>query len=324
MAGFNPSQLRDKEGQWTESGAGEVRVAQLTPTTRLDPVVVTGADDEDEYIRQPDPNWVFLPEGERIDELGFFMEAIANAEPEDEAALRAEINRTFHKAGDLNGGGFIHRALTEVLAPGVTRADRQRILGELDRFTHADPAAQGQLASMIAGAFLMPRSPYPQFSQTVWEKGWADGGREGEEILRRKLREQLQVQRPSATNELPFTLEHLRAPRPPMAKELPFNFKTIDDLLRRISVSYKLMNLRKAYYQNPKAILARLNRDVAKLEKFDGHTLGNTTIHPEATLKRILSVGVPPGSQGPVQRAAIRAATKRARERGVEIIITEI
>ena len=190
MAGFNPIQLRDKEGQWAESGAGEIRVAERVPTTRLDPTVVTGADEEDEDVKQPDEGWVSFPEGDRLDELRFMMECIANAEPEDGPALHADITRLFIDAGDIVGGTFIRRALGEVLMPGTTLADRQRILEELDRFTRADPAVHGEAMRAAIGA-MRPRAPLQRFSPTVWNKGWAAGGREGEDILKRKLRERL-------------------------------------------------------------------------------------------------------------------------------------
>jgi hypothetical protein len=38
-------------------------------------------------------NWVHLPPAKRIDELGDFLEWLANAKPEDEQTIRAEINR---------------------------------------------------------------------------------------------------------------------------------------------------------------------------------------------------------------------------------------
>jgi hypothetical protein len=40
-------------------------------------------------------NWVHLPPAKRIDELGDFLEWLANAKPEDEEAIRREINATW-------------------------------------------------------------------------------------------------------------------------------------------------------------------------------------------------------------------------------------
>jgi hypothetical protein len=45
-------------------------------------------------------NWVHLPPAKRIDELGDFLEWLANAKPEDEETIRREINRYWGSVGD--------------------------------------------------------------------------------------------------------------------------------------------------------------------------------------------------------------------------------
>ena len=50
-------------------------------------------------------NWVHLPAAKRIDELGDFLEWLANAKPEDEQTIRAEINRYWGSVGDFHAVG---------------------------------------------------------------------------------------------------------------------------------------------------------------------------------------------------------------------------
>ena len=58
-----------------------------------------------------------LPPGERIDELGDFLEWLANANPEDEKGIRAEIKRYYYDVGDTVGGDALNAALSDVLEP---------------------------------------------------------------------------------------------------------------------------------------------------------------------------------------------------------------
>jgi hypothetical protein len=52
-------------------------------------------------------NWVHLPPAKRIDELGDFLEWLANAKPEDEEAIRREINRYWGSVGDMHAVGTL-------------------------------------------------------------------------------------------------------------------------------------------------------------------------------------------------------------------------
>ncbi len=86
-------------------------------------------------------DWVHLRPGpKRIDELADFVEWIANARPEDEQAIRAEIKRYFCDVGDQASCNALNAHLTALLKPGRTREDRQRILNSMDAFTRVDPA----------------------------------------------------------------------------------------------------------------------------------------------------------------------------------------
>ncbi len=93
--------------------------------TLIEPVPITGP--------------VRLPDGRRIDELGDFLEWIANAEPNDETDIRSEIKRYYYDAGEERGGDALNRALDEALAPGITRDGRQKILETYERYTRRAP-----------------------------------------------------------------------------------------------------------------------------------------------------------------------------------------
>jgi hypothetical protein len=105
-----------------------------------------------------------LPPGERIDELGDFLEWLANAKPEDEKAIRAEIKRYYYDVGDTTGGNQLNAALSDVLEPGTTLQARQEILNGIAPYADSDPADVGQFRSLIIGAILAtpgraPRTP---------------------------------------------------------------------------------------------------------------------------------------------------------------------
>lgn len=87
-----------------------------------------------------DDDWVRLLRGpERIDELADFIEWMANAKPEDEQTIRAEIKRYFHDVGDRGSAAALNSAFTVLLRPDLTRADRQSMLDQLDVYTRTDP-----------------------------------------------------------------------------------------------------------------------------------------------------------------------------------------
>ena len=100
--------------------------------------------------------------GNRIEELADFLEWIANATPEDEKAIRAEIKRYYYDVGDIFGGEALNRALSDILEPGMTKQARQEVLNGIEEYANVDPAEMGQLRSSFAGAILsagLPETP---------------------------------------------------------------------------------------------------------------------------------------------------------------------
>jgi hypothetical protein len=109
----------------------------------------------------PNDDWVHLRPGpKRIDELADFVEWIANAKPEDEQAIRAEIKRYYCDVGDRGSCDALNAHLTALLKPGITRQDRQRILDLMDAFTRVDPAEWVHVRDWItAGALAIGGVP---------------------------------------------------------------------------------------------------------------------------------------------------------------------
>jgi hypothetical protein len=71
--------------------------------------------------------------------LADFIEWMANAKPEDEQTIRAEIKRYFHDVGDRGSAAALNSALTVLLRPDLAREDQQSILDQLDVYTRSHP-----------------------------------------------------------------------------------------------------------------------------------------------------------------------------------------
>jgi hypothetical protein len=81
--------------------------------------------------------WVSFPDDDRVDELGDFLEWIANAKPEEEPVIRSEIKRYYYDHGDKKGGDALNQALREALA-ATDLAERAAILERYERYTRED------------------------------------------------------------------------------------------------------------------------------------------------------------------------------------------
>jgi len=108
----NPGWFAPTDGA---SHDARVRVAENNASTRRSDASPDAVD-----------NWVRLPPAKRIDELGDFLEWLANAKPEDEQKIRAEINRYWGSVGDFRAVGTLNFMLSQVLKPGTTRNERQQ------------------------------------------------------------------------------------------------------------------------------------------------------------------------------------------------------
>ena len=172
-------------------------------------------------------NRVHLPPAKRIDELGDFLEWLANAKPEDEQTIRAEINRYWGSVGDIQAVGTLNFMLSQVLKPGTTQDERQQILELIDNYSRHDPAEVAQFYDQLFDLFALlgaglsprPRAKLPgtgkpasaeakspvespasaagqslaQADAAAWKLGWAARGRYFEVRLGRTLHEKFPV-----------------------------------------------------------------------------------------------------------------------------------
>jgi hypothetical protein len=116
----------------------ETRQEPALGGTRIDGEggVDPGNDGDDER-----DDWIRLPDGERIAQLEDLLEWIANAGPDDEAGIRADIKRNYHDFGYRRASDAMMSALDAVLAPGADRSVREAVLQRCERYTRRDPNA---------------------------------------------------------------------------------------------------------------------------------------------------------------------------------------
>jgi hypothetical protein len=250
--------------------------------------------------------WVRLRPGpKRIDELADFIQWIANAKPEDEQAIRAEIKRYFYDVGDQGSAAVLNSALTVLLRPGITQEDRLRILDrQLDVFTRTDPGAYAQTRDWATGAALLAGGVPPvaageataaEQASEAWTYGWARRGQYFDQLLR--------------------------------DGSLPALFRTIDNFTDGVATSIKSIDLNAATYQDAARLTYRLNEYVDKLGDYEGGNLLVTIVELPDISDRVLNLVVPKGAMTEVQRAAIEAARARAliaNPYPVKIIITPL
>jgi hypothetical protein len=274
----------------------------------------TAANDDPTHRSDASPtagdDWVHLRPGpKRIDELADFVEWMANAKPEDEQAIRAEIKRYFYDAGDQGSAAQLNSALTALLRPDLTRQDRQKILDYLDVFTRADPAEYAHTRDWTAGAAIAAGGVAPgasgegtaadsvvagsasgETASQAWKLGWAARGN--------------------------YFSEQLGA-------NLPTSFPVIDKWIGGVATSIKSIDLNATTYQDATRLIYRLNAYVDNVATFDGGKLAGITIDPSDISGRVLDLAVPKGSMTESQRVAIDAARARAQAFGVELRVTE-
>jgi hypothetical protein len=195
----------------------------------------------------PNADWVRLPPGDDdIDELHDLVEWIANAKPEDEPAIRAEIKKHFYDVGDTPGGDALNRALSDALEAGNNKKARQEVLDNIAVFAKTDPAAMGLLHELLPGLLMLRRAAIGRAgeaaavegeagaaaagaaAQNPWKMGWAKQGD--------YLHEQ-------------------------MGANLPRTFKGIDIFENGAATSIKSIDLNAATYQDYSRLTSTL-RDI--------------------------------------------------------------
>jgi hypothetical protein len=235
-----------------------------------------------------------LPPGKRIDELGDFLEWLANAKPEDEKAIRAEIKRYYHDVGDTIGGNALNAALSEALDPDINREARQDILNSIAPYASSDPAEIAQARNLAVGGILL-FSGLPAAGAAIeapsqaWKLGWAARGA--------------------------YINEQLGA-------NLPSNFPVLDVWFDGAVTSIKSIDLTAATYQDATRLTYRLNNYIDQLALFEGDELAGYILRASDIERRVLNLAVPKGSMTAAQRTAIEAAQLRAEGLGVNFVLT--
>ena len=216
------------------------------PTRRSDAGAIAGQD------------WVRLRPGpKRIDELADFAEWFANATPQDENAIRAEIKRYYEDVGWDAAAHDLNAKLSVLLRPGVTREMRQRILDSIDLYTRVDPAEYVGTrdlidAAVLAGTGLLGAAGEasipgaPASPSSVWKLGW---GLRGQKIN-------------EAFGDPTF----------------PSNYPVIDKIPNGVATSVKSIDLNAATYQNEASLANRLNKLIDDVREFNGVTWGGLPI----------------------------------------------
>lgn len=243
-------------------------------------------------------NWVRLPPGhQRIDELADFVEWMANAKPEDEQAIRAEIKRYFYDAGDQGSANALNSVLTVLLRPGITQEDRQKLLNSLDVFTRADPAEYVQSRNYITELALQLGSIPPTESvdphAAAWKSGWAKRGQYFDQLLR--------------------------------DGSLPPGFPTVDNFTGGVVTSIKSVDLNAATYQDGIRLTYGLNKYINDVAEFEGDEWDNIKVLSSEITGRTLSLAIPKSSMTEEQRIVIEAARAwaKSKDKPVDLIIGE-
>jgi len=237
---------------------------------------------------------VRLPRGKRIEELGDFLEWLANAAPGDEKGIRAEIKRYYYDVGDTIGGNALNAALSDAVEPGITQEDRQDILNRIAPYAASDPAEVAQAHNLAVGAILLLQNlpaatAIIEAPSEIWKLGWAARGA--------------------------YINEQLGA-------NLPSNFPGVDVWLNGTVTSIKSIDLTAATYQDAVRLTYRLNAYIDQLALFEGDEFAGFTIRASDIESRVLNLAVPKGSVTAAQRTAIEAARLRADGLGVNFVLT--
>lgn len=294
----------------TDGGSGEdssrTQAAENDRSTRRSDASPNPSDSapkaHDDWVRLP-------PDADDIDELHDLVEWIANAKPEDEGAIRAEIKRKFYDVGDTAGGDALNRALSDALELGNNKKARQEILDSIAVLAKTDPAEIGFSREILAVPGMVA-APGPGIgaaeegaaveaetgaaaaeaaAENPWKMGWAKRG--------------------------DYFSEKLGA-------NLPRTFKVIDQWENGVATSIKSIDLNAATYQDGARLTYRLNDYIRKVASYEGGKMGTIEIGASDITGRALSIAIPKGSMTAVQRAAFDAARARAKAFGVNLTVT--
>jgi hypothetical protein len=302
----NPGWFAPTDGNHNDDSA-PLRVAENDDPTRRSDASSDAVD-----------NWVHLPPGKYVnDELADFVEWIANARPEDEQAMRAEIKRYYYDVGDLHGGNALTAALSRALQPGVSLEDRKFIAEWVSRYAQYDPAVFGQDTDLIYSVlgFLSP-----------WLLGRALPKLPAipPEIEFETAQLALSAEQRAAIWKLTPTTRGKVIDKLLRRGDLHDLSRTIDDFVDNVAISNKSIDLNAATYQDLRILSNRVNKYLGELEAYSGTRWGGDIIEASDIAGKVLRLIIPIDSMTPLQREVIQAATKIARSKNLRLIVTEL
>jgi contact-dependent growth inhibition (CDI) system restriction endonuclease-like protein len=340
---YSSNQPRDWHGRWTTGGTGGPAIkpqpVSFRPSEQVTPSAKPQSDDsaaDDHATFELPKDWVTLPPGRRIDELGDLLEWIANAKPEDAQAIRAEIKRYYYDVGDIQGGNALNRALSEALQDGpLSTKEKQELLKAYEPYTKADPAEIGQMfRDLVTLGLTPPLGPAIRLEVAAQREATAAA----EAAAQRAIAD-------AASTELPFGIAEAApvsaeeaAARAASWKEMGWadrgnfidgrlgrnlrhNFEVLDWFEAGLAISNKSLDLTAATYQNPARLLSRVNRYVDQLANFKGAELAECIVKAEDIVTRRVRLAVPRNVMMDTQREALQRAVERAQTKGVDLLV---
>ncbi len=343
---YSSNQPRDWHGRWTTGDAGgpaikpqPVSFRPPTQSTEAPPSGKPQSDDaaagEQSAFELP-KDWVTLPPGQRIDELGDLLEWIANAKPEDERAIRAEIKRYYYDVGDVQGGNALNRALSEALQDGpLSTSGKQEFLKAYEPYTREDPAVVAQMLRDLLTLGLTPPLGSAIRLEVAAER---EAALAAETAAQRGTAEAASTElRFGIADAAPISVEEA-AVRAASWKEMGWadrgnfidgrlgrnllqNFKVLDWFKDGLAISNKSMDLTAATYQDAARLLSRVNRYVDQLANFKGAQLGKCIVTEAEIVTRRVRLAVPRDVMTDTQREALRRAVERAQTKGVDLLV---
>ena len=336
---YSSNQPRDWHGRWTTDGAGGPAIKPQPVSFRpSDQSAKPRSDDaaaDDQSAFELPKDWVTLPPGQRIDELGDLLEWIANAKPEDERAIRAEIKRYYYDVGDIQGGNALNRAVSEALYFGpLDRKDREELLQTYEPYTKADPAEVGQmLRDLVSLGLIPPIGPALHLEAAAEHEAAAAGAAAARTASAEAAPAELAF---GIAEAAPISVEQAAARKAIwrlgpvvrgdvideiLGRTLQRNFRVLDYYEDGLAISNKSLDLTAATYQDPARLLSRVNRYVDQLAKFRGAKLGECVVTEEMIKIRRVRMAVPRDAMTDMQRAALERAIKRAQGLGVDLLV---
>ena len=265
----------------TDGAAGEPSATQTAQNQPADQASDATLNNNERVRLQPGPK--------RIDELADFAEWLANATPQDEAAIRAEIKRYYADVGWQAAADDLNSKLSVVLRPGVTPAMRQSILNSIDVYTRVDPAEYVGTRDFL-NAVVLAGSGLLAGAQLL---GWAKRG----QIINERFGD----------------------------PTFPDNYPVIDKIPNGVATSVKSIDLNAAAYQNDITLGNRLLQYIEDVRDFDGTRWGGLEIQAGMITGRAVQLIVPKGSMTDAQRVVLAWVRQMAKQnnRPVDIIVTE-